>query len=53
MTILFSESYEKLTPFIFGLYDFDKDGLVSKEDIRIVLSYVPLNSKNAQLKYEK
>jgi hypothetical protein len=55
MTIMFSEGFEKLTPFIFNLYDFDKDGLVSKEDIRTVLSYVPLKSKDsfAKLKYEK
>ena len=29
MTTLFSENYDKLTPFIFNLYDFDKDGLAS------------------------
>ncbi len=46
MTTLFSENYEKLIKFIFNLYDFDKDGLISKEDIRIVLSYVPLNTDN-------
>lgn len=46
MTTLFSEDYEKLIKFIFNLYDFDKDGLISKEDIRIVLSYVPLNTDN-------
>jgi Ca2+-binding EF-hand superfamily protein len=53
MTTLFSESFEKLTPFIFNLYDFDKDGLVSKEDVRIVLSYVPLKSKGTKSKFEK
>jgi hypothetical protein len=49
--------------FIFNFYDFDKDGLISKEDVRVVLSYIPLNLKssnsnnrkysNALLKFEK
>jgi Ca2+-binding EF-hand superfamily protein len=43
MTVLFSESFDKLASFIFEFYDFDKDGLISYEDVRIVLSYVPLN----------
>lgn len=43
MTLLFSENYEKLIEFIFDFYDFNKDGKISKEDVRVVLSYVPLN----------
>ena len=44
--------------FIFNLYDFDKDGLISKEDVRVVLSYIPLNVKSKvnselKLKYEQ
>lgn len=42
MRKLFTGHYDSLISFIFNLYDFDKDGLISKEDIRIVLSYVPL-----------
>lgn len=55
MTSLFTESYDKLAPFIFKFYDFDKDGYITKEDIRIVLSYVPLNTKYKlnKLKFEK
>jgi hypothetical protein len=45
MRILFTESFNKSSKFIFDLYDFDKDGKVSKEDIRTVLSYIPLNTK--------
>lgn len=45
MTILFCENFDKLARFIFYFYDFDKDGLISKEDVRTVLSYVPLNTK--------
>ncbi len=57
MVTLFSGDLDKLIQFIFKFYDFDKDGKVSKEDIRIVLSYVPLNTKRLKkqksLKYEK
>jgi Ca2+-binding EF-hand superfamily protein len=57
MMTLFTESYEKMLKFIFNLYDFDKDSYVSKEDIRVVLSYIPLNTQTKvnsnTLKYEK
>lgn len=56
MKTLFSEGFEKCSKFIFNLYDFDKDGRISKEDIRTVLSYVPLNTKSVKsmsLKLEK
>ena len=42
MTKLYSSNFESLCKFIFDLYDFDKDGIISKEDIRVVLSYIPL-----------
>jgi Ca2+-binding EF-hand superfamily protein len=58
MTILFSESFDKMAKFIFGFYDFDKDGVISKEDVRTVLSYIPLNTRSkansgVRLKFEK
>ena len=57
MLTLFTGTYDRLVKFIFNFYDFDKDGFISKEDIRTVLSYVPLNTKhkynNQKLKYEK
>lgn len=45
MTVLFSENFEKLAKIIFDFYDFDKDGKISKEDVKVVLSYIPLNIK--------
>ena len=46
MNILFCESYEKTLRFIFDFYDFDGDGKISKEDIRVVLSYVTYSNEN-------
>ena len=42
MKILFGEDYEKNTKFIFDFYDFDNDGKINKEDIRVILSYITL-----------
>ena len=43
MIILFYEDFEENSKFIFNFYDFDRDGKISKEDIRTVLSYITLN----------
>lgn len=56
MTTLFSENFDNLAKFIFDFYDFDKDGAISREDVRVVLSYIPLNIRRystRRLKYEK
>jgi Ca2+-binding EF-hand superfamily protein len=57
MNMIFADSHEKMMKFIFNLYDFDKDGLICKEDVRVVLSYIPLNTKDkmsiTKSKYEK
>jgi hypothetical protein len=55
MVTLFSESYDSLSKFIFDFYDFDKDSYITKEDVRVVLSYIPLNTKKfkrSDSKYE-
>ena len=57
MLILFSSDLDKLLQFILDFYDFDKDGKITKEDVRIVLSYVPIykkrkNKKNEGLKFD-
>ena len=48
MITLFSTDFDEMVKFVFKFYDFDKDGKISKEDIRIVLSYVPLNQHKIQ-----
>ena len=36
-------SFSETTKVIFDLLDFDKDGIIKKEDVTIILSYLPLN----------
>lgn len=42
MTKLFAESFEDNLKLVYDLFDFDSDGKISKEDMRILLSHVPL-----------
>ena len=57
MTTLFSGYYEQLLKFIFNLYDFEKNGKIKINDVKLILEYVPIKTnqpKKAQLlKYEK
>ena len=39
---LLSQKFEDNIKVVFETYDFDDDGVISREDIRILLSYVPL-----------
>ena len=43
MTTLFCGGYEETVKFIFNFYDMDNDGIIDKEDIRVVLSYITLD----------
>ena len=58
MFTLFCGNYEKTLRFIFDFYDFDADGKISKEDIKIVLVYIYINENekknidNIQIVYE-
>ena len=48
---LYVGTFEETAKLIFDLLDFDKDGLIKKEDVKLVLSYLPLkdvNEKNDQ-----
>ena len=49
--VYFGEFEDKLK-FVFDMYDFDGNGLITKEDIRTMLSYVPLStmSENTGIK---
>lgn len=40
---LLSNKFEDNIKLVFEIYDFDNDNIISREDIRVVLSYVPLS----------
>lgn len=40
---ILSRSFEDNLKFVFDIYDFDGDGSISREDIRTLLSHVPLS----------
>ena len=42
MRTIFCGDYEETLKFVFDFYDLDRDGLIDKEDIRVVLSYITL-----------
>ena len=44
---IYCSTFEQRTKFVFEIYDFDGDGLVSKEDIAAILSYMPVTKTTA------
>ena len=41
------ETFNSLAKFIFKIYDFNNDGIINKEDVKLILSYVPLNKRQS------
>ena len=41
-------SFKSLTKFIFKIYDFDQDGKISKEDVKLILSHIFLSSSDKE-----
>lgn len=47
---IYYSTYEQQIRLVFDIYDFDKDGYVTPEDVRIILSYIPMiNLKNVKV----
>jgi Ca2+-binding EF-hand superfamily protein/RIO-like serine/threonine protein kinase len=49
---IYYSNFDNQVKLVFDIYDFDKDGYITKEDVRIILSYVPM-LKNEESKSEK
>ena len=43
---LYTGSFEDTAKIIFNLLDFNKDGLINNDDVKIILSYLPLINNN-------
>ena len=46
------ETFDSLAKFIFNLYDFNSIGKIKKDDVRVVLSYVPLQKNDEKTSKE-
>lgn len=44
MSKLFQGSFRDTAEFIFSIFDYDKDGMISKGDVKLLLSYLPIKS---------
>lgn len=53
MNTLFCDNYYYILRFIFDFYDFDDDGRISKEDIRVILSYVESSNNKKIIQNDK
>ena len=45
---LYMGTFQETTNVIFNLLDFDKDGVIKKEDVKLILSYLPLSNSNEE-----
>ena len=45
---IYCSSFDQKTKFVFDIYDFDGNGLISKDDISALLQYMPI-AKNTQI----
>ena len=50
---LYMGNFEETIDVIFNLIDFNKDGIIKKEDAKIILSYLPLNELNEEKQDKK
>jgi len=46
MNMLFYGTFKQSARVIFNMYDFDKDGFINKDDVKILFSYLPLKNED-------
>ena len=49
---LFSSDFDYLLKFIFDFYDMDNDGEISKEDVKLILSSLPIKKQKYSFSYK-
>ena len=49
---LYMGDFDSTLEIIFIMLDFDKDGLINKEDIKVILSYLPLKTDKTKIEYK-
>lgn len=45
LLILFSDDYELISKFIFNFLDFDQDGFITRDDVKVIFSYIPFKKE--------
>ncbi len=48
---LYLGTFDETAEFIFNLYDFDHDGKISPEDVKMILSFLPLTTDKTTIDY--
>lgn len=46
MTLVYASTLDEKMKLAFEIYDFDSDGRISAEDVRLVLSYIPIRNSD-------
>lgn len=49
MNNLYYGTFKQTAKIIFTMYDFDRDGVINKEDVKILFSYLPLKNEMKQM----
>lgn len=49
MNNLYYGTFKQTAKIIFSMYDFDRDGVINKEDVKILFSYLPLKNESKQM----
>lgn len=52
LSSLYIGNFNETIQIVFNLLDFDKDNIVNKGDVRILLSYLPLKAENNKVEYK-
>jgi len=52
LTLLYLGDFSETIKIIFNILDFDKDGVIIKGDVKILLSYLPLKAEKNKVEYK-